>query len=63
MMLLRAIASCLEMEEIAGMRTIVHIPADERQRLADERERTAEMLAHKVSVMTVFGYAESYRTN
>ncbi|XP_013409722.1 forkhead-associated domain-containing protein 1-like [Lingula anatina] len=49
--LLRAIASSLEMEEVKGLRSMSHIPKDERRRLYDDREKSCEMLASRIKVL------------
>ena len=48
--LLRAIACVLEMDEIGGLRSMAHIPKDERQRLFGERETATEMLSSRIKV-------------
>ncbi|CAH1772597.1 unnamed protein product [Owenia fusiformis] len=49
--LLRAVASCLEMEEISGLRTMAHLHRDERERLNNERERATELVASRIKVL------------
>lgn len=49
--LLRAMASCLEMESVDGLRPIGHIPKDERERLLVERENTCQILANRIKVL------------
>lgn len=49
--LLRAIASCLDVDSVQGLRPIGHIPKDERQRLMDERERACEALTVKIKLI------------
>ena len=51
MTLLRAMASCLEMESVDGLRPIGHIPKDERDRLLVERENTCQILANRIKVL------------
>ena len=48
---LRAIASALQLDNVNGMRSMGHIPRDERVRLAAEREQTCERLATIIKVM------------
>ena len=49
--LLRGIASTLEMDSIGGLRSIAHIPRDERSRLAGEREQAIEQLTSRIKVL------------
>ncbi|XP_041377667.1 forkhead-associated domain-containing protein 1-like isoform X2 [Gigantopelta aegis] len=49
--LLRAMASCLELEEIGGLRAMAHIPRDEREKLTQERESSTELLANRIKVL------------
>ncbi|XP_067659401.1 forkhead-associated domain-containing protein 1-like [Haliotis asinina] len=49
MTLLRAMASCLEMEAIDGLRPMAHIPRDERERLVMQREGSCGILAQKIN--------------
>ncbi|XP_046360042.2 forkhead-associated domain-containing protein 1-like isoform X3 [Haliotis rufescens] len=51
MTLLRAMASCLEMEAIDGLRPMAHIPRDERERLTMQRESSCEILAQKINIL------------
>ncbi|XP_048767224.2 forkhead-associated domain-containing protein 1-like isoform X2 [Ostrea edulis] len=51
MTLLRAMASCLEMESVDGLRPIGHIPKDERERLLLERENMCQVLANRIKVL------------
>ncbi len=51
MTLLRAVASSLELDDIAGLRSMAHIPKDERQFLTMERERSVEILASRIKVL------------
>ncbi|XP_074654720.1 uncharacterized protein LOC141908523 isoform X2 [Tubulanus polymorphus] len=51
MVLLRAMASCLELEEIYGLRSMAHIPRDERDKLSEEREKCCEMLANRIKAL------------
>lgn len=39
------------MEHVDGMRSLLHIPRDERLRLAEERERTCERLTESVKAL------------
>ncbi|XP_025083413.1 forkhead-associated domain-containing protein 1-like [Pomacea canaliculata] len=49
--LLRAVASALELEEVQGLRSMAHMPKDERDRLVAEREAACELLANRVHVL------------
>lgn len=49
--LLRAMASALELEEVQGLRSMAHMPKDERDRLVAEREAACELLANRVHVL------------
>lgn len=49
--LLRCMAAVLEMEEVAGMRSLSHIPRDERLQLTTDRQRVCDMLATRVNVL------------
>ena len=49
--LLRSIAGALELEDIGGLRSMAHIPQDERHRLAGERETACELVASRVKVL------------
>ncbi|XP_046562957.1 forkhead-associated domain-containing protein 1-like [Haliotis rubra] len=49
MTLLRAMASCLEMEAIDGLRPMAHIPRDERERLTMQRDSSCGILAQKIN--------------
>ncbi len=51
--LLRSIAASLQLDDLEGMRSMAHIPRDERHRLAMERETTGEMLASRIKVLQV----------
>ena len=44
-------ASCLELEEISGLRAMAHIPRDEREKLTQEREQATELLANRIKVL------------
>lgn len=46
---MRSIASALEVDEVAGLRPMAHIPKDERDYLLQERERACEMLSSRIS--------------
>jgi len=49
--LLRAAASALELDDISGLRSMAHIPQDERIRLAREREAAVELLTSRIKVL------------
>ncbi|XP_064642257.1 forkhead-associated domain-containing protein 1-like [Lineus longissimus] len=49
--LLRAIASCLELEECRGLRSMAHIPKDERDRLGSEREQMCELMSSRIKTL------------
>ncbi|KAK3104566.1 hypothetical protein FSP39_005088 [Pinctada imbricata] len=49
--LLRALASCLELEHVDGLRPIGHIPKDERERLLIERENSCQLLSTRVKAL------------
>ena len=51
MSLLRGIASSLNLEEIAGLESMAHLPADQRIRLLEQREAAAEALTHKIKAL------------
>lgn len=51
MSLLRGVASCLELDEIAGLQTMAHLPKDERDKLIDQREAAADALTHKIKAL------------
>ena len=44
-------SSCLELDEVPGLRSMGHIPKDERRRLQEDREKSCEMLANRVKVL------------
>ena len=48
--LLGAISAAVELEGIEGLRTLGHIPKDERERLLREREKACEKLVGQVRV-------------
>ena len=49
--LLRALASNLDLESIQGLRSVTHLPHDERQRLAEEREKAAGVMSQRVRIL------------
>ncbi|XP_069112463.1 forkhead-associated domain-containing protein 1-like isoform X2 [Argopecten irradians] len=49
--LLRAVASCLDLESVDGLRPIGHIPKDERERLMMERENSCQLVANRIKVL------------
>lgn len=49
--LLRAVASCLDLDSVQGLRPIGHIPKDERERLMEEREKACEALTNKIKLI------------
>ena len=51
LILLRAISGSLEMDDVAGLRSIAHIPKDERAKLFSEREQSAEILSSRIKVL------------
>ena len=51
LMLLRSMASALEMDDVSGLRSMAHIPKDERARLAGQREQAVELLASRIKVL------------
>ena len=50
-MLLRAVASALEMDDVDGLRSMAHIPRDERDRLQRDREKACEMVSSRIKVL------------
>ena len=44
-------ASALELDEVAGLRSMAHIPKDERYNLVSDRERAVQLLASRVKVL------------
>ncbi|ELT87043.1 hypothetical protein CAPTEDRAFT_174231 [Capitella teleta] len=49
--LLRGLASVLEMDDVEGLRSMAHIPKDERIKLTGLREQAVELLASRVKVL------------
>ena len=50
LVLLRGVAGALEMEDITGLRSMAHIPRDERERLLRDRETSCELVASRIKV-------------
>ena len=44
-------ASTLELEEVGGLRAMAHLPRDEREKLAAEREAACEFIANRIQVL------------
>ncbi len=51
--LLRAISASLEVREVDELRSMAHIPSDERQRLMMQREQICELLSTRIKVLSV----------
>jgi hypothetical protein len=49
--LLRGLASVLEMDDVEGLRSMAHIPKDERIKLSEYREQAVERLSSRVKVL------------
>ncbi|XP_076472466.1 forkhead-associated domain-containing protein 1-like [Babylonia areolata] len=49
--LLRAMSAVLEVEEVGGLRTMTHLPRDEREGLVLEREDAVHLLANRIQVL------------
>ena len=49
--MLRGVASALEMDDIGGLRSMAHIPRDERRHLATQREHSCEVITSKIRAL------------
>ena len=49
--LLRGVAGVLEVDGVAGLHSLAHMPRDERARLCAEREQSREELTGRIAVL------------
>ena len=49
--LLRSTSDALELEEVQGLRTMAHMPKDEREKLVAGREESREFIASRIQIL------------